>query len=350
MKRIILLLSVIFSFCAVALPVYGQVVVGNYTATSFQSGAVLPSSCTGSSIFTVTTTWQPYYCNGETYTVFGSGVLPPGWTCTGTGASQVCTAPGTLAAQTVTISGTPTNPTDAATVDYVDTHSGFHNGFLEQCGVGNNTGGFACLGNALSHGGASAAQVGSTANSPYMNQSTSAVTAGAYSGWYGQKNIWGTFAPDSKFGVAYGASTDYSANSRQWFGFMIGSCLPATMAASDTPACAYGAIRWSTTASDTTYRCVTDNGSGTPTVTAIGTQTPSTLGASQYLIPMEIAWTSASAFTCTVNGVSVTNTTTLPGTTNAYQELFINTYPGGGVTHVELDGTYGVCLAAGGCG
>lgn len=73
MKRIISILSAILAFCAISVPVDGQVIVGNYPATSFQSGAVLPSSCYGSAVFTLTTTWLPYYCKNGTYVAIGSG-------------------------------------------------------------------------------------------------------------------------------------------------------------------------------------------------------------------------------------------------------------------------------------
>jgi hypothetical protein len=73
MKKLIALFSTIFVMEIVATAAHGQIIVGNYTATSFQSGAPLPSSCSGSSVFTLTTTWVPYYCNGGTYVAFGSG-------------------------------------------------------------------------------------------------------------------------------------------------------------------------------------------------------------------------------------------------------------------------------------
>ena len=73
MKKLIALFSTIFALGALATAAHGQIIVGNYTATSFQSGATLPSSCSGSSVFTLTTTWVPYYCNGGTYVAFGSG-------------------------------------------------------------------------------------------------------------------------------------------------------------------------------------------------------------------------------------------------------------------------------------
>ena len=69
---------------------HGQIIVGNYTATALQSGAQLPSSCTGSAIFTLTTTWLPYYCNNGTYVAFSTG---------GPSATAVSLAGGTAGAQ-----------------------------------------------------------------------------------------------------------------------------------------------------------------------------------------------------------------------------------------------------------
>ena len=73
MKKLIVLLLAMFVAWTLVTAVHGQIIVGNYTATSFQSGNMLPTSCSGSAVFTLTTTWTPYYCNNGTYTVFGTG-------------------------------------------------------------------------------------------------------------------------------------------------------------------------------------------------------------------------------------------------------------------------------------
>ena len=73
MKNLVVLLSTMFVLMALTTTASGQIIVGNYTATSFQSGAALPSSCSGSAVFTLTTTWTPYYCDGGTYVAFGTG-------------------------------------------------------------------------------------------------------------------------------------------------------------------------------------------------------------------------------------------------------------------------------------
>lgn len=55
---------------------------------------------------------------------------------------------------------------------------------------------------------------------------------------------------------------------RFWVGFA--DVAPATMAASDTPSQSYVGFRFSTGASDTLWRCMTDNGSGAPTNVSSG--------------------------------------------------------------------------------
>jgi hypothetical protein len=73
MKRSFWIIVSVLTLCAISYAQNGNVYVGNYAATSFQSGAVLPSSCYGSSVFTVTSTWLPYYCDAGVYVAFGTG-------------------------------------------------------------------------------------------------------------------------------------------------------------------------------------------------------------------------------------------------------------------------------------
>jgi hypothetical protein len=108
------------------------------------------------------------------------------------------------------------------------------------------------------------------------------------------------------------------------------------MIASDNPACSYAAIRYSTTASDTYYKCVTGTGSA-QTVTAIGTTAPSATS----LAPMSIS-IGASSVTCTVGGTSVTNTTNLPTAALSYSDIFTNTTLTSATTHLRLNGVQGV--------
>ena len=220
---------------------------------------------------------------------------------------------------------------------------GFMNAMVEWAMPGASTV-FTALGTSVSNGTGSTAaitNIPSAGTAPTVLQATSDATSGHYAGWTsGVQDIYGSKWPSANFGVSYSTSTDYSANSREWFGFISSSCAPATMQASDTPSCSYAAIRWSTVAGDTAYQCVNDNSSGTPTVQAIGTQTPSTLGSSLYLVPMSVAVTS-SGVTCIVNGVSVTNgTSKLPTLAHPYEWLEMNTYPGGGVTHLQSNGWF----------
>jgi hypothetical protein len=73
MKKLNVFLLTMFVFGTIITVLHGQIIVGNYTATSFQSGATLPSSCNGSSVYSLTTTKVPYYCNNGVYAAFSSG-------------------------------------------------------------------------------------------------------------------------------------------------------------------------------------------------------------------------------------------------------------------------------------
>lgn len=73
MKKLTAFLLTMLLFCMLNPAANGQIIVGNYTATSFQSGGTLLTSCIGSAVFTLTTTWLPYYCNSGTYIAFRSG-------------------------------------------------------------------------------------------------------------------------------------------------------------------------------------------------------------------------------------------------------------------------------------
>lgn len=65
---------------------------------------------------------------------------------------------------------------------------------------------------------------------------------------------------------------------RYWLGYSNGTV--ANMVDSDTPAFSYLGFRFSTNASDTNWKCVTDNGSGTPTVVDSGVA----VAAGEYLM------------------------------------------------------------------
>jgi hypothetical protein len=214
---------------------------------------------------------------------------------------------------------------------------GFLNGFKELCTVGQSTA-FACLGNGLANlTGTSDSATTPTATAPIMLKATSTSAAGASAGW---ESSFATFfsaqQPTATWMVGYSATSDYTANARIWLGLAQYTCTPATLTASDNPACNYAAIRYSTTAPDTYYQCVTGNGTA-QTVTPIGTTAPS-------LTPttMSVGWNGAGNVVCTVGSTSVTVSTTLPFAGNGDQVIFANTYPGGGVTHLELYGYQGV--------
>jgi hypothetical protein len=203
------------------------------------------------------------------------------------------------------------------------------NGFVTWCAPTNSTV-IGCIGgSATISAGTSAGGTAAGATAPYLIESVSAATSGDSAGWYGLPTLIPVRAPLATFGVAFTTSTDYSANSRIWLGINNG-CAQATLIASDTPVCNFAMIRWSTVAGDTAYQCVTGNGS-TTTANPIGTTAP----AAAFVV-MSVVENGTTSATCKVGSTSVTNTTTLP--TGAGSVWLLNTYPGGGVTHLYSSG------------
>lgn len=106
------------------------------------------------------------------------------------------------------------------------------------------------------------------------------------------------------------------ANVRYWFGLTAanGAVAPTTvtMMGSDTPAVDYAAFRLSTSAGDTTWQCVVDSGSGSPT--AVSSQVTVASGETGTEFELEIHWqeTRVDFF---INNLKVGSvTTTLPDT------------------------------------
>jgi hypothetical protein len=189
--------------------------------------------------------------------------------------------------------------------------------------------------------GTSAAQY-ATATSPLMAQNASGGASGDCAGFYTvNTNViyYDGGSPKVYFGLGFSAAADYNTTARIWAGLIGSSCTLATMIASDNPACSYAAIRYSTTASDTTWECVVNNG-GTQVVAAIGSQVPTTA-----YTPMSVAVT-PSAVTCTVNGVSNTPiTTSLPASSVLFYDIFTDTETSGTTaTHLRLSQVQGYHL------
>ncbi len=180
--------------------------------------------------------------------------------------------------------------------------------------------------------------IGAGVSNPLMVQATSGTTSGQCAGYYGTtSNYYSGRQPLVKVGVGYSVAGDYGAN-RIWLGLFFIGCTQATMIASDTPACTYAAIRYSTSAGDSVYQCVSDTGSGTPQVQAIGSVAPTTA-----FTVMSISITDAGA-TCNVAGTSVTNATKFPGNAVYMAGLWANTTLANAATHLRLSEVYGVHL------
>jgi len=215
----------------------------------------------------------------------------------------------------------------------------FLGGLVENCMMGSSSA-FTCLGDYLTQvPGASATGFNNSLSvAPMMSSSASAAASGSGAGWFGSSIYYDGRQPKLTFGVAYNLTTDYSSNARIWLGLT--GCNYAMMMASDTPSCSYAAIRYSTAAGDTTYKCVTDNGSGVPTITPIGIS-PSSFTTQVALEPMSINIGPGSV-TCSVNGAAATNTTTLPASTATFADIFVNTTLTTTATHLRLNGVNGV--------
>jgi len=191
--------------------------------------------------------------------------------------------------------------------------------------------------------GYSVATVNATATNPYGAKITSGTASTQAASITSGNALEGAKYPVVNFAVQFPNHTDWNTNARFQAGFSASTCALTTLTAGDAPACSGGYIyiRWSTTASDTTFQCVSSTGSGTPTVTAIGTTAPT----DATTILMAVAY-NASGATCVVGGsivggavtggTAVTNTTTLPSTANMWAWFASNIYPPAG-TAINLD-------------
>ncbi len=207
--------------------------------------------------------------------------------------------------------------------------AGFLNGFMAQCMITPGPS-MNCQGDYVAATGTAGVGANASSTSPLLTQLSSTTTTGNSAGWAGGGTYYPFYAPAYpliKWGIAYSGAADYSTNARIQLG--PASCSGATMAASDTPACSYVQIQHSTARGDTNYKCVSDNGSGTPTITDMGVA-PTTA-----FTQMSISYASGTA-TCTVGGTSVTNASKIP--TGALETVFYNTNLGSAAVHIQMFG------------
>ncbi|MGB6721869.1 MAG: hypothetical protein WBE72_13820 [Terracidiphilus sp.] len=220
-----------------------------------------------------------------------------------------------------------------------DGSCGLLSGCVERWTAGGSS--FAVLGNSVTQaaGATSISVHNALAFAPVMVESDSAAVAGDSAGWFSGQAYYGARQPAVSFGVAYAAPGNYSSPARIQLGLVGDSCSPRSMAASDTPPCSYAQIQLSTTRGDATYMCVTDSGSGRPQVTPIGIA-PSSFASPYSLEPMSITFGDGSV-TCTVNGISVTNTANLPLPTTVFLDMFLNTTLTDAATALRMNGVQG---------
>jgi hypothetical protein len=168
--------------------------------------------------------------------------------------------------------------------------------------------------------------VNASSSAPYLANSLGTTGSSWRAGFTGNIDQYASRLPTLSWGALFPQANDLT-NSRIWMGQLFvagGSCTsPISMTGTDTPfvsppGCGGAAIRYSTGASDTSFQCVSGNGTNEQ-IQSIGV-TP----ASGTFYQMSISHTSTSV-TCTVNGTSVTNSTYYPQTTDAFLDVFVNT-------------------------
>jgi hypothetical protein len=180
----------------------------------------------------------------------------------------------------------------------------------------------------------SSSNLPATLSHPNMYQATSGSTSGNVAGWNGLQIYYSGRNPNVTWGMVAPNVAD-NASVRQWLGLYStsGSCTAAVMAASDTPACSFVAIRYSTVAGDTTYQCVSGNGSST-TVVPIAGSTPGT-----NFTTMNIN-VGASNAVCTVGTSSATVSSTLPSAVSL-GDIFYNVTQSAAAVHLAVNGVLG---------
>ena len=158
------------------------------------------------------------------------------------------------------------------------------------------------------------AWVGNTTTSgPNMQKYTSAAVTGDCAGFRTQFTYHANGWPLITTGAFFPASTDYSS-SRIWIGLFANTCSQATIIASDAPACAggYVALRYSSTASDATWQCITFDGT-TQTISPVTGLSPS----ATTFQPITVAINSGTSGYCKVLSTAVSITTTLPSSSSS---------------------------------
>jgi hypothetical protein len=272
---------------------------------------------------------------GQVMTSAGPGATPT-WAAAGSGVTQI-TGPSGVVTGPTTFTG---NGVTQAGSTFTFGSGGWFSGLVEDTGcctvstsllVPNGNIYTTCVSSTSSYGAVSA-------TSPLTAVSLSAATSGDCAGWYGVTPAYfSTGQPILYWTINYVTSADYG-NDRIWMGLAspeTGGCSYTVIDATDTPTtCAVAAIRFSTSASDTYYTGVTCNGSAC-------TYTPIGVSPATSIVPMSVAINSGSV-TFTVNGTSVTSTTTLPPTSALMYSLFLNTTLSNTARYLLLGHIHGV--------
>ena len=295
-----------------------------------------------------------------------------GWTVTGSGASQVVTAPGTLAVGATLNGLTLTKTADGFTVAggtasktltvVANVNTGTVDGTLGSAAFTPSSAYLPAnlvpvewvspytssllmnppnLATFCASAGATAFSVASVYR-PMNLRIQSAATIGDCAGWSGTNTAYSVARqPLQKFAWNFNSAGDYTAGTSTviWLG-MYGTCTVATMIASGTPsACDIAAIRF-LPGTDSVYQCVTASSAGSQTVTPIVGAMP-TSGSTAFSSGSISFGASSASVTCTVNGLSATVSTNVPDTSIAMSDIFTNTAANNTIVYLFVNGVRG---------
>ena len=220
----------------------------------------------------------------------------------------------------------------------------FGSGFIERSTIFGSTSPFFCCNGGYTHEGLTASTVNTSATLPMMLESTSGTTAGSLAGWAAanQSAYYVSRAPTVTVPISFASSSDYASgvSARIVVGLAVmagGGCTAATLMGSDTPACWFAAVRYSNTAGDSSFMCVSGNGSAVNAVPISGA-----VPTLSYPIYAAVNPT-PTGVTCTVtiNGTSysATSTSDLPG--GNMGPFFMNASASTTAVHILAEGVNG---------
>jgi hypothetical protein len=275
--------------------------------------------------------------SGQTLMSGGAGATPT-WGTPGSGISQINGPSANVTGPIITITGNGVTQGGSGNSTFTFNGGGWGQGLVEDtgcCTIATNL--LVSQGDQYQVCTSSTSTVATVSSGgPLAATSASAATSGDCAGWYGYASAYYSGGdPFLSWTTNYVTSADYG-NDRIWLG-LVGnsSCAYTVIGATDTPTgCTVAAIRFSTNASDTYYTGVTCDASACA-------YTPIWVAPATGIIPMSVAINSGSVV-FTVNGTSVTSTTTLPATNALMYPIFTNTTLSNTARYLEVGHIHGV--------